>query len=201
MSTLLIPRSKLCTFDDFCAIVGDGKKADLIDGVIYMASPDNTCANELNGWLFFLLSGFVQRKKRGKVYVSRVAFRLDKYNGPEPDIGFVKRSSLRRIRYGHVLGGPDLAVEIVSPDSIDRDYAKKRDLYERSGVGEYWIVDELFQKITVLRLGKDGRFEEVAPEEGVFRSKVVKGFWLREEWLWMSPLPDALETLNLLLQV
>ena len=35
------------TYDDFCALVHDDQKADLIDGVIYMASPENLEANEL----------------------------------------------------------------------------------------------------------------------------------------------------------
>src|SRR5262249_48495267 len=44
-------RSGVFTFDDFCLLVKDGQKADLIDGVIYMASPDNTEAADLNVWL------------------------------------------------------------------------------------------------------------------------------------------------------
>ena len=39
------------TFEDFCFLVKDGQKADLIDGVIYMASPDNLDANRLSKWL------------------------------------------------------------------------------------------------------------------------------------------------------
>jgi len=39
------------TFDDFCEMVREDQKADLIDGVIYMASPENTEANDLFVWL------------------------------------------------------------------------------------------------------------------------------------------------------
>src|SRR5262249_54557527 len=115
-----VTKDKLLSFEDFCVLVNDGKKADLLDGVIHMASPDNTDANELNAWLLALMLLFAQRKKLGKVYMSRVAFRLDDCNAPEPDIGFVRKARLKTVRRGQVDGPPDLAVEIVSPDSVDR---------------------------------------------------------------------------------
>jgi Uma2 family endonuclease len=195
----MLLQQKLYTFDEFCEVVEDGQKADLIDGKIFMASPDNTDASELNGWLLVLFVVFVQRRNLGKVYASRVAFRLDKFSGPEPDIGFVKKSRLRRVKRGFIAGPPDLALEIVSPDSVKRDYIDKRRKYEKAGVPEYWIIDEMKQKLTLLRLDKDGYYKEVSPRNGIFRSKVVKGFWLRESWLWTRPLPDALETIDLLL--
>src|SRR5262249_48429074 len=122
------------TFDDFCILVKDGQKADLIDGVIYMASPDNTDANSLFVWLVTLLFDYAEYKDLGgKVYGSRVAFKINETNSPEPDIGYVRQNRVHLVQRGHVEGGPDLAVEIVSPDSVDRDYVKKRALYERSG--------------------------------------------------------------------
>jgi hypothetical protein len=73
-------KTSFIDFDEFCLLIDDGRKADLIDGVIYMASPDNTDANELNVWLSTLMSVFARRKRLGKVFVSRVAFRLDDKN-------------------------------------------------------------------------------------------------------------------------
>jgi Uma2 family endonuclease len=54
---------------------------------------------------------------------------------------------------------PVLIVEVVSADSIKRDYRFKRSEYAASGVGEYWIVDPLEQKVTVLVLN-EGLYEE-----------------------------------------
>src|SRR3954462_13299269 len=103
-----IVRRPQYSFEDFCAIVQDGEKADLIDGVIFMASPDNTDANAIFMWLGSLLTLYVE-KDLGQVFGSRVAFRLDDYNGPEPDVAFVRKSRLRRVRRGHVAGAPDVA--------------------------------------------------------------------------------------------
>ena len=46
------PKPHRFDFDDFCALVKDGQKADLIDGVIYMASPDSWETSLFFSWLF-----------------------------------------------------------------------------------------------------------------------------------------------------
>src|ERR1017187_4692906 len=113
------------TFDEFCFLVKDKQKADLIDGVIYMASPDNLDANDINQWLSGLLYDFVIERDLGKLWILRVAFRLSLKNAPEPDIGFVLKNRLHLAKRGYFDGNPDAAFEIVSPDSIERDYIKK----------------------------------------------------------------------------
>lgn len=179
-------RSGPITFDTFCSMVPDGQKADLINGVIYMASPDNTDAGDLFGWLFTLLYDFCERYDVGKVYGSRIAFKLDDKNSPEPDIAIVRKDHLERVERGHVLGPADLAIEIVSPESVERDYEKKRNLYEKFKFSEYWIIDEELQRVTLLRLGAR-EYKEVRPRKGVLVSKVLPGFWLRPEWTWQQP--------------
>src|SRR5438552_4009153 len=126
MAMKLVTRTGSYSFDDFCSLIKEEQKADFINGVIYMASPENTDANELFMWLGGLMHDFAQVRDLGKVYGSRVAFRLDDKNGPEPDIAFVRKRRLARVKRGYVDGAPDLAVEIVSPDSVERDYVRKR---------------------------------------------------------------------------
>src|SRR5205823_12475902 len=99
-----VTKNKLLSFEDFCILVRDGQKADLIDGVIYMASPDNTDANELFAWMLSLMSLFVQTKNRGKVYGSRVALRFNRKNAPEPDGLFVRKQRLHLVRRGYIAG-------------------------------------------------------------------------------------------------
>src|SRR5579875_3356722 len=124
------------TFEDFCTLIHDDQKADLIDGAIYMDSPENTDSNDLFGWLFTLLRMFVRRTKQGRVFGSRVAFRLSEEHGPEPDIAFVRREHLDRVQRGFVAGAADLVIEIVSPESVERDYHHKRLLYQEYGIAE-----------------------------------------------------------------
>lgn len=182
------------TFEDFCAIIRDDQKADLIDGMIHMASPENTDANDLFGWLLMVIRGYARRTKQGRVFGSRVALRLDEEHGPEPDIAFVRTEHLDRVQRGFVAGAADLAVEIVSPESVERDYERKRELYEEHGISEYWIIDETDRSVTLLRLQK-GLYRVVRPRNGELHSKVLDGFWLRPEWMWQQPLPDEFDTL------
>ena len=190
---------RLVTFEEFCVLVKEDQKADLIDGVIYLASPENTDANELFEWLNGLLYAFVQARKLGKVYGSRVAFRLGGHQSPEPDIAFVRKERLNLVQRGFVNGPPDLAIEIVSPESVERDYEKKRKQYQHAQVPEYWIVDEIDQNVTLLRLDLKGRYREIRPRKGVLRSEIVPGFYLRPEWLWEEPLPGLVEIVAQLL--
>jgi Uma2 family endonuclease len=184
------------TFEAFCDLVADGQKADLINGVIYMASPDNTDANDLFMWLGGLIYDFVHIKSLGRVFGSRVAFRLDDTNGPEPDVAFVSKPREGRIKRGRVEGAPDLAVEIVSPESEERDYKTKRAQYEEAGVHEYWIVDEAKKRVILLRLDKKGKYRQVRPKGDVLHSEAMPGFWLRRAWLWQSPRPRKYDVLK-----
>lgn len=186
------------SFEEFCRIVREDQKADLINGVIYMPSPENTDDNELFIWLVTLMNLFVRRKKLGQIYGSRVAFRLAEKHGPEPDIAFVRTENMERVTRGGVEGPADLAIEIVSPDSVERDYYLKRELYELYRIPEYWIIDEMDQTVTLLRL-KQAKYREVRPQKGEMHSQVLTGFWLRPEWLWQQPRPDEIETLETIL--
>jgi Uma2 family endonuclease len=179
--------------------VKDGDKADLIDGNIYMASPDNTEANSLQTWFASLMDFFAEETDAGKIYVSRVALRLDDRNGPEPDVVFVRKNRLHLVKSGHIAGAADLVIEVVSPDSIERDYEKKWRQYQEAGIPEYWIVDELEKKVVLLRLGPGSKYRQVRPRNGELHSKVFPGFWIRPEWLWQSPLPKKTAILKQLL--
>lgn len=195
----VVTRTGFWTFADFCAVIRPDQKADLINGVIYMASPEGTEANDLLVWLLRVLGDYLELSEAGRLFGSRVAFRLGGNSGPEPDIAFLKRERLHLIRKTYVAGPPDVAMEIVSPESVDRDYHKKRTLYERAGVPEYWIIDEEMKKVTLLRLDSNGKYREVRPVKGILRSHVIKGFWLRPEWLWAESRPTKTEALKQIL--
>jgi len=183
------------TFGEFVKIVPDGQKADLLDGVIYMASPDNTDAAGLNSWLGSLIHAFVEKDDLGSVYFSRVAYRLGKKWAPEPDIGFVPKEWESTRRRGFINGPPALAIEIVSPDSVGRDYIQKRAMYERSGVPEYWIIDPDEKKATFLIL-HGGRYEAAKAVNHIFSSKSLPGFRLDERWLWKTSRPRTHDVLR-----
>ena len=190
------PDSDLITVEEFFCLVPDGQKADLIDGVMYMASPDTRRYDRLGSWIKFLLQGYVAVKGLGEVYGSRFAFALSEFRAPEPDIAFVRTERLSLVEERRMVGGPDIAVEIVSRDSRQRDYGEKKQLYAEAGVAEYWIIDPLQQRCEFHRLHA-GRYALVPLEHNrLFRSAALAGFWLDVEWLLAKSLSNEYEILQ-----
>lgn len=190
----------LVTVEEFYRLVPDGQKADLIDGVIYMASPDSRRANRLTGFVFYLFQGFLEaRGIGGEVFFSRYACRLSEFSAPEPDVAYVGPERVGLLEPGGMRGGPDIAVEVVSRESRHRDYDDKRRLYEEAAVPEYWIIDPIQQRIEFLVL-EEGRYR-LAPLESnrIFRSRALPGFWIDVDWLLSDPLPPATQCLQAIL--
>jgi Uma2 family endonuclease len=190
----------LISVEDFYQLVPDGQKADLIDGVIYMASPDSRRANDLTGFVYRLLQDFLEvRGIDGKVFFSRYACRLGEFRAPEPDVGYVRPERVGLVGEGGMRGAPDIAVEVVSRESQHRDYGEKRRLYEESGVSEYWIIDPIQQRVEFLVL-EEGRFRLAPLEQNrIFRSRALSGFWIDVDWLLSDPLPPATRCLQSIL--
>ncbi|MDB5293010.1 MAG: hypothetical protein JWL69_4251, partial [Phycisphaerales bacterium] len=99
-----------------------------------------------------------------------------------PDVLFVEKAREEIILENHVEGAPDLIMEVVSPDSIDRDWREKYQEYEKAGVREYWLIDLAGQKIEAHAL-VDGKFRRIPQTDGKTESEVLKGFHLRREWV------------------
>jgi Uma2 family endonuclease len=191
-------RSGSLVFDDFIRLIGDDQKADLIDGVIYLASPENQDHNQLKLWLSIVVGQYVEQRNLGRVYADKFAYRLTEKTAPEPDLAFVSHERLHRVLNGYMDGAPDLAVEIVSPDSVDRDYEDKRQRYEAAGLREYWIIDPM-ESTEVFLVRRETGFVEVFPENHVFLSQVLPGFRLDVRWLRQRPLPQTLPIIQRLL--
>jgi Uma2 family endonuclease len=88
-------------------------------------------------------------------------------------------------------------VEIGSPESIGRDRGDKFVEYEAAGVQEYWLIDPLRQQAEFYQLDDKGLYRAAAiAADGIYRSDVLTGFWLRVPWLWQSSLPPVLSVLQ-----
>lgn len=191
-------RVGIYSFTDFLELIREDQKADLLDGAIHMASPEGIEHNQLVVWLSMVLGPCVEERRLGRLFVNRVAFRLTKDSAPEPDVAVVVTARLGQLRSGYVDGPPDLAIEIVSPDSVERDYAHKRELYERHGVGEYWIIDPA-ERTAAFLLREGDRLIEAKPADGTFTSRVLAGLRLEIAWLFQSPLPPTRAVVDQLL--
>ena len=144
---------------------------------------------------------YVESKDLGIVLSSPFAMKLDaQQRGREPDILFVIKDRLHLFKKTYLDGAADLAVEIISPESIGRDRGEKFVEYEAAKIREYWLIDPERKQAEFYRLNSDGFYQLISTPEGVFKSEVLPEFFLHVKWLWQESLPTitALKKLNLI---
>jgi Uma2 family endonuclease len=106
----------------------------------------------------------------------------------EPDLLLVAADQREILTEKNVQGAPALVVEILSPSTRKRDLTLKRQLFERSGVREYWVVDGDRGAIQVHRRAADGSFPLVArfsaEDRGNLSTPLLPGFSLAMDELF-----------------
>lgn len=186
------------TFDEFVEMFNEDDDVELIDGFVMKRMAAQLEHEILFGWLMSLIGGYVEATGQGIVLGSRTAVQIHTYRGRLPDLLFVNWLRRAIVRQKGVYGAPDLVVEIISPTDRPSDIIALETDYRSIGVREIWIIDLPQKRVKVLRKRGKVYLEEVLTE-GVLRSKVIKGFWLRVEWLFMAKRPKVLDVLNNLL--
>jgi Uma2 family endonuclease len=91
----------------------------------------------------------------GLILVAPMDVYFDHNNVVQPDIIFIRNENLHIIRDGFVKGVPDLLVEILSPSNGKHDIFRKKTLYERFAVKEYWIVDPVYYVVNQYMLEEE----------------------------------------------
>ncbi|MGH2561384.1 MAG: Uma2 family endonuclease [Thermomicrobiales bacterium] len=186
------------TYEEFLASEVSESHAEWVDGEVTVFMPQNLEHHDIVNFLYEILSLLLRRTGAGKVLNAPFEMRLSSRSSREPDLLVVKREHINRLD-GQRLNGPaDLAIEVISPESVTRDRSEKLAEYEAAGVREYFLVDprRRARNSILYRLNDDGRYEIVPPDaDGRYRFRVLPGFWLDESWLWQDPLPDPLDVL------
>jgi Uma2 family endonuclease len=183
------------SWEEFITSWPDDVRAEWVDGEVILMSPSNLSHQQLMLFLARLLAAFVEARELGQLLLPPFLMRLPtRPSGREPDLLFIAAEHADRLRETYLEGPADLAVEIVSPDSGARDRSKKLDEYEAAGIPEYWLIDPRRKEAHFYQCGEDGLYS-LGPidADGIYRSRVLPGFWLRVEWLWQRPLPPVPE--------
>ena len=161
------PRLKL-TYDDYLLFPDDGKRHELIDGEHYVTPSPNLRHQAISGRLYLLIGTWLRDRSTGQIYDAPLDVIFSRFDVVEPDLLYVSNERAAEILGQYVTGAPDLVIEIGSPSTRRRDETIKRNLYEGSGVTEYWVVDPEIDVIRVYRRSGE-RFErpvELSAEAG-----------------------------------
>ncbi len=174
-------------------------RAEWVNGEVIVMSPASFRHVEITQWLIEVLRPVIRSKKLGKLAGPDFLVRLQNSGASRrvPDLLFISQANLFRLKPNHLDGPPDLAIEIVSPESVARDWRDKFLEYEEAGVREYWIIDPTSETFEASVLNADGKFAKVALDaNGVLHSAIVPGFWFKPEWFFLPELPDATQHLR-----
>ena len=202
LEILLAPAEpRKMTYEEFLAWADEDTLAEWVAlpggevGEVVMYSPASRQHQNMADFLLKVVGTYVESHNLGMVISAPFQMRLE--HGREPDLLFVAREHLERLKQTYLDGPADLAVEIVSPESVGRDRGEKFYEYERGGVPEYWLIDPQTKRAEFYQLTAAGQYRLVPSDaEGVYRSAVLPNFWLRVEWLWQEPLPLVLDVVR-----
>ena len=123
------------------------EKTEMIDGRIYMMSPRPRVTHALACTNIVSEFGLHLRGKKCTAFCDSVDVFLDEKNRFVPDVMIVCNPDI--IKEDGIHGAPDLVVEVLSVTTAKNDKGRKKDIYAKAGVKEYWLVDTWNKSVEV----------------------------------------------------
>lgn len=175
----------ILTYDDYLQFPNDGRRYEILEGVLYMTPAPVPKHQKVSINLEFLLYAYVTAHDLGEVYHAPIDVVLSRTNVTQPDIIFIGRERLDRITAKNVSGAPDLVVEILSPSTSQTDRLVKAQIYARYGVSYYWLLDPDQQELEEY-VSKDGTFTLLSRHQGkaVFPPAIFPGWEIDLGRVW-----------------
>ncbi|WP_199248991.1 Uma2 family endonuclease [[Phormidium] sp. ETS-05] len=183
-------------FERRYAAMPTDQKAELIEGVVYMASPLRfTTHAKPHAELIGLLWTYKMATPGTEIGIEPTV-RLDSDNEFQPDgVLLISGGSSQISPEGYIQGAPELVVEIAA-SSAAIDLGDKKRVYRRNGVQEYLVWQIFDQKLDWFYL-EEGVYQSLSPnEQGILCSRVFPGLWLNGTELLQNNLAAVLETLQ-----
>jgi Uma2 family endonuclease len=172
------------------------KKAELIEGIVYMASPVRADVHGIPHVDLATLLRVYATKHSGLLVADNATVRLDPLNEPQPDLLLMRENGQARVGDdGFICGAPEFIAEIAA-SSASYDLHQKKRVYHRAGVREYlvWIADE--NRLVWWRMEDDEFVEIPADGNGLMASREFPGLVIDAAALTAGDLATALARLS-----
>lgn len=150
------------TFEDYLTYDdGTDNRYELVDGQLALMTPPRIEHFLIADFIDGALKAEIQRLGQPWLALREAGVRTGFSKSRLTDLCVVTREQARELlgQAAVFQNAPQLIVEVVSPESITRDYRYKRSEYAAIAVPEYWLVDPLTAKVTLLRW-EEGFYEE-----------------------------------------
>jgi Uma2 family endonuclease len=176
------------SFEEFLDWCDEDTRAEWVNGRVVLMSPASSPHQQVLLFLAKVLGIYVEERRLGQLLPAPFVMKLENV-AREPDLMFIPTFLEPFIHRTFFEGPAGMVVEVISPESADRDRVEKFAEYAQHGVDEYWLIDADAKVAEFYRLSRYSRQFEPLPvgEDGIFKSKAVEGFFLRLEWLWNAP--------------
>ncbi len=171
------------------------KKAELIEGRVYMASPVRVIHGQPHACIMTWL-GVYYAATPGTQLADNTTVRLDTDNEPQPDALLRIEGGQSRIDDdGYIEGAPELIVEIAA-STASYDLREKLQVYRRNGVREY-VVWQVSDRIIDWFSLRDGEYIKLqSDEQNIIKSEVLPGLWLKINSLLEYNLAQVIQTVQ-----
>jgi Uma2 family endonuclease len=166
--TVHVPR----TIAEVFKSLPEGTPAQLIENNIVMEPAPTYYHQDILMEISTQLFNYVKECSLGKVLVAPLDVYLGRRNVFQPDILFISNERLSFIRKDGLHGAPDLVIEILSPATGKYDLEEKKDVYERYGVKEYFIIEQGTHSVQSYYLVND-YFKEMEDKNGEINSRLL----------------------------
>lgn len=171
------------------------KKAELIEGRVYMASPVRIIHGQPHAHIMTWL-GVYCAATPGTQFADNTTVRLDTDNEPQPDALLrIERGKSQIDVDGYIQGAPELIVEIAA-STASYDLQEKLQVYRRNGIQEYlvWQVsDRIFDWFHL----RDGEYIKLQPDQNkIIKSEIFLGLWLGLDSLLNYELAEVIKTVQ-----
>ena len=153
---------------------------ELVNGELYMVPSPIPNHQRISRNIEFIFVKYLEEHPVGEIFDAPIDVVFSEENVLVPDLVVILDSNKDIIKEKNISGSPDLIIEILSQNE-EHDKTRKKELYARNGVREYWIVDIKEESITVHLLGKDAK-----KENSYKRGKM----YAKTDFLSPSILPD-----------
>lgn len=168
-----------------------------VDGEVELMSPVGNRQSQLQVWFTVVLGSLIVHRQLGELRGPDFPIRIPRPRRRRiPDLLFVAAARASLLKPTYCDGPPDLALEIVAPESTSRDYRVKYQEYEAFGIREYWIVDPQAEIVEAAALDPQGLYQPILLIDGAITSAVVSGWSIKPEWLWTDPPRNPLDVLR-----
>jgi len=139
------------TYADYLQFPDDGLRHEIIEGEHYVTGSPITKHQRILLMLSYLLQSHLEGHPGGQILFAPFDVLLSEFNVFVPDLIYLSKARAPQLTAKNLQGAPDLVVEILSASTRARDVRLKRDVYDRTGVVEYWTIDPEHEVVTVHR--------------------------------------------------